>query len=256
MLPALATSWPWWTAGAGLAGAAIGALTYGGFCPQCAWFAPVIWRGPTDGPPRVALTFDDGPHPEATPAIAETLGRLGVTGTFFVIGAHARQHPAVLRQLDAGGHLIGNHTDTHGWMGMFRATAHWRTELSRTNDAIAAAIGKRPRFFRPPMGFKQYFVARAAKCEALEIVNWTRRGRDGWPTDAASILRRLVDPAQAGDILTLHDGSDPHLNRDFSPTVEAIEPLVDGLRRRGLTIVRLDELIGRPGYHAEAAAIC
>lgn len=238
--------WPIVTGTAGVA--AIAALSYGAFWPRSRWFAPVIWRGDRDGRPRVALTFDDGPHPDATPAILDVLAAHGAPAAFFVIGEHARRHPHLLRRLDAEGHLIGNHTDTHAYHGMWRGVSYWQRELRRTGDHVEQAIGKRPRLFRPPMGFKQGLMATAMRREGCVMVNWTRRGRDGWPTTADKIRRRLAMPARAGDILVLHDGDDLHLRRDPRPTIEAVGPLIEALHERGLELVRLDELIGEPGY--------
>jgi peptidoglycan/xylan/chitin deacetylase (PgdA/CDA1 family) len=80
------------------------------------------------------------------------------------------------------------------------------------------------------------------------MVTWTRRALDGIPTTTDRIVHRLAPAAQAGDILALHDGVEPHIRRNQQPTVAAIRPLVQGLRDRGLQLVRLDELLGRPGY--------
>lgn len=242
--------WPLTMAGVGVA--AFGTLMYGAFYPSSRLLVPVIYRGSRDGPPRVALTFDDGPHPEATPAILDALDRMGAKAAFFVIGAHAQRHPDLLRRIDAAGHLIGNHTYDHAYHGMCRCYGYWSDQLKRTGQVIEDAIGKRPQLFRPPMGFKQLFVSCAAKNAGYSMVTWTRRGRDGWPCQTQQILNRLVEPARSGDILTLHDGTDGHNHRrDLQPTVDAIEPLVIGLRERGLELERLDRLIDVPGYVAD-----
>ena len=243
----MSAPWTLWV-GAGAAAAAVGAVAHGVFWPRSRVLVPVRWRGSTEAPPRIAITFDDGPDPESTPAILDALEERRAVAAFFVIGRHVLDHPEVLRVLDERGHLIGNHSFSHAYGGMFRSSAYWQGELHRTGDAIAAAIGKRPRLFRPPMGLKNPPMARATRREGCDIITWTRRGRDGIPTTTPAILRRLVAPARAGDVLCLHDGCDPNLRRNPAPTVEAVRPLVDGLRARGLRIVRLDDLLGIPGY--------
>ncbi|MFA9477680.1 polysaccharide deacetylase family protein [Phycisphaerales bacterium AB-hyl4] len=243
---------PWAMAGVGAA--AFGALMYGAFYPSSRLIVPVIYRGPRDGPPRVALTFDDGPHAEATPAILDALDRVNAKAAFFVIGAHAKRHVDVLRRIDAAGHLIGNHTYDHAYHGMCRGYYYWLDQLRRTERVIEDAIGKRPTLFRPPMGFKQLFISCAVQSAGYSMVTWSRRGRDGWPCKTQQILDRLVGPSRNGDILTLHDGTDGHnRSRDIRPTVDAIEPLVVGLRGQGLELERLDRLINLPGYVSESA---
>lgn len=228
--------------------AAVGLVTYGVFAPRSGLLTPVIYRGPRDGRRRVALTFDDGPHPDATPAILDVLAELRAPATFFVIGLHAQRQPGTLRRMHTDGHLVGNHTFHHSWHGAWRGLSYWTRELRETGDVVESVIGERPALFRPPMGIKHGVIGWASRREGCRLVTWTRRGRDGWATTSDRILARLVGPAGAGDILTLHDGNDPHLNRDPSPTVAAVGPLVTGLRARGFELVRLDDLLGVCGY--------
>lgn len=237
-------------AGLGAAGVA-GVLSYGAFHPRSRLFAPVIYRGTTDDPPRVALTFDDGPDPEGTPAILDLLAEHGAKACFFVIGRHAERWAGLVKRIDDEGHLIGNHSHEHSHFGMFRRGSYWRHELHRAEEAIAAATGRRPAFFRPPMGFKHMHIARAAREQGLRIVTWTRRGLDGRRTTAERILRRLAGRAQAGDILGLHDGREAGSRRPSRATVEAVGPLIEALRARGLGPCRLDELIGQAPYRPE-----
>ena len=103
----------------------------------------------------LALTFDDGPHPTWTPRLLDVLDRHQVEATFFVIGANARRHPDVLREIASRGHAVGNHTDTHLRMPLHGARTI-RDELCRTTDAIEA-VGVEPasagghRLMRPPV---------------------------------------------------------------------------------------------------------
>lgn len=244
----------WWIFSAALL--LTGLVAYGALCPQSRLLTRVLWRGPRTAPPqrpRIALTFDDGPDPLATEAILDTLRALDAPATFFVIGMHAQRHPEVIRRLNREGHLIGNHTFDHSHLGMFRAAGYWRDQIERTSTVIEATIGQRPAMFRPPMGFKQGFIAWAAWRGRCRVITWSRRGRDGWPTTPEKILQRLVPGAQDGDILTLHDGNDPGFARDPAATIAVIEPLILALRERGFEIVRLDALLGLPGYQVPPA---
>src|SRR5262245_58644935 len=129
---------------ASAAGAALlGTAAYATFAPRARIWSPVIWHGDRSGPPRVALTFDDGPSPEFTPAILDTLGELGVRAAFFVIGASAVRAPALLRRMADEGHVIGNHTFDHDHFGVMRRARYWRDQLSRTDEIIASSTGRR-----------------------------------------------------------------------------------------------------------------
>jgi len=242
-------SWPITTAVVGAALA--GTFSYGAFSPRSRLFAPVVYRGDAGGAARVALTFDDGPHPEATAALLDVLQEKQVKAAFFVIGENAERHPELLRKMDAQGHLVANHSFDHAYHGMFRFHGYWRNQLSRTDDVIAGAIGKRPVMFRPPMGFKQMFIGKTARRRGYTVVTWSRRAFDGVVSVTHErMTRRLVDPTRAGEILTMHDGGDAHTSgrRDMMRTVEAVGPVIDGLRGRGFELVRLDELIGVAPY--------
>ena len=226
--------------GGGLAGAAI---TYGVFAPGSGIFGRVISRGTKDNPPRVALTFDDGPDGEATPAILDVLRERQVPAAFFVIGRNVERWPDIVRRAHAEGHLIANHTYDHHRWGAWCGLAYWRAQLHRTSQAIHAATHQQTGLFRPPMGIKTPMITLAARREGMTIVTWNRRGLDGWPTTADAILRRLSARCAAGDILVLHDGAEPGRQRDPKATLKALPSLIVALRERGLQFERLDRLI-------------
>ena len=227
----------------GLSAAAVtGTLAHATFNARCIWWGPLIWRGNRDGPPRVALTFDDGPWPGATDRVLDILGELEVKAAFFVIGRYVDRHPDLVRRIDREGHLIGNHTYDHLGLAFLRGAAFWRDQLDRTDAAIERATGQRPRLYRPPLGMKTWISSRAA-VRNHSTVTWTRSARDGLSTTSDRILRRLLPSTRPGDILLLHDGVSPQSDRDPSVTVAALPALIRGLREGGLEPVRLDELL-------------
>jgi peptidoglycan-N-acetylglucosamine deacetylase len=240
---------PWLISGSAAGAAAVaGLFAYGAWWPRSQMFGRVIWHGSQDGPARVALTFDDGPHPETTPAILQTLARHRVRAAFFVIGANVVRWPSIVRQIHEQGHVLGNHSFHHSSWGMFGHGRYWRAELARTDEVVHAIVGHRPALFRPPMGLRQPHIGRAAKRDRHLTVTWTRRAYDGVPTTSAKIVERLVKGAAAGAILALHDGAPlgrRHIPRD---TVLALEPLIIEIQALGIQLARLDELIGRPAY--------
>jgi len=238
----------WGLAGGVAATGALAAFGHAAFNPRCGFFGPVVWRGRSDGPPRVALTFDDGPDPEATGQVLDTLAEHGAPATFFVIGANAKRHGSVLERIDRAGHTIGNHSYDHAWTGLFHRRGYWLDQLVRTDEAIASVIGKRPSWFRPPMGGRHHHVTAAASETGHAVVTWSRRAFDGKPTRAQGIVRRLADRCVAGDIVTMHDGSEPGRRRNVAPTVEALGTILEAWDRRGLAVVPLSELIGSGPY--------
>ncbi len=238
---------------AGIGGSLVtgSAALWASFSPTNTFWGPVHARGPADGRPRYALTFDDGPTPESTPAILDMLGELNARAAFFVIGANVRRCPQLLSRMHREGHVVANHSFDHPRMGIFRGPWYWERQVRQTDAIIQQVIGKRAMMFRPPMGIKTWYVMGAALRAGHAVINWTRRGVDGIATTPERILARLVPSAQAGDVLLLHDGVEPRSKRDPSATVAAIRPLILRLRDRGLEPAALDQFLGLPAY-AEA----
>ena len=227
----------------------IAGLFYVSITPRSRFWGPVVYQGSRADPPRVALTFDDGPHPAATGQVLDALGEAGVKAAFFVIGRNAARWPDVVRRVDAEGHLVGNHSYDHSHYGIMGRTRYWRRQVRETDDLLAQILGKKPLTFRPPMGIRTGHTMHAAREGGHTLVTWTRRSLDGSSsTTPGRILGRVLPHARAGSILVLHDGVEPNSRRDPSPTVAAVRPLVRGLRERGVEPVRLDELIGVRAY--------
>lgn len=242
-----------WTGLAGAAGA-LGVSAYGVFAPGSSLICPCVTHGRTDGTPGVALTFDDGPHPDATTAILDHLGALGARAAFFVIGRQVQRWPDLVRRMDTEGHLVCNHSLTHSPVCGFAWQRSWENQLRGTDDAVERVIGKRPALFRPPMGIKTPHIKWATRRTGHTVVTWSLRAFDGVPTTPGRILHRLVPRAAPGDILALHDGLTPPTRRIPRATVEAVRPLIVGLRERGLSIVRLDDLTGLRPYAVPTGA--
>ncbi len=237
----------------GAATLAAGVLAYGSFRPDSNFWGPTYCRAVADLQ-AVSLTFDDGPTAGATEPILQILQDLGVKATFFVIGQNARRWPDLVRQMDAQGHIVANHSFDHAHFGLFRGPGYWRDQVNQTDDMIAQIIGKKPAMFRPPIGIRTNFIFTAAARSGHAVINWSRRGVDGLQTDTARILRQF-EGCQAGEILLLHDGIDPRIPRSMHPdrkaTIAAIAPLVNRVRQRGLEVIPLDKLLGIEPYAAQ-----
>jgi peptidoglycan/xylan/chitin deacetylase (PgdA/CDA1 family) len=234
---------------AGLGVGCAASLAYAYLAPRSRAFLPMVGRA--DGSrPAVALTFDDGPRPEGTGPILDLLAEHRVPAAFFVIGANAREHPDLVRQMHEQGHLVCNHTYDHRRFGALRSRRFWRNQLERTDEAIADAIGLTPALFRPPWGHKSPWMRAPLRELGKTPVGWSRRAFDGLPIRPGSIVRRMAPWTRAGDILVLHDGCEPLSSRDPAATVAALGPLIKAIRAKGLEFVRLDELLGINPYLA------
>jgi peptidoglycan/xylan/chitin deacetylase (PgdA/CDA1 family) len=175
--------------------------------PRFGWYGRVTWRMPW--PDAIALTFDDGPHPEVTPRVLDLLADAGAQATFCVIGENVRRHPGLVRRMIAEGHSVAVHSDQHRWTFNLWGRVRLAADLTAAVTTISAACGVRPAWFRPPMGLRNPLVhAVAADC-GLPILTWTVNARDARPAgrslDPLQITRRL----RPGAILVLHDGHEP-----------------------------------------------
>lgn len=185
---------------------------------------------------EVALTFDDGPSRTQTPAILETLDRLGAHATFFEEGRHVRGREALMRQILALGDEIGNHSFHH-------PVDPGEAELASTQAAIRAATGFTPCLFRPPYGEMNRVEKAAARANGLELVFWTLDSEDDAHPGVGPIRARVVRRAKPGSIVLLHDGG------RHPQTVEALAGIVEGLKRRGFRLVTVTELLGGEMLH-------
>lgn len=226
-----------------------GLIPLGSFYAPSGVFGPVLLAGPADRP-LVALTFDDGPDPEATPRVLEVLARHGARATFFVIGERAARHPEVLARLRAAGHQIENHSLRHSWYTAFAPPSRLAAELDRASALIQQASGRAPRWLRAPIGVLSPRVFAAAHRAGLRLCGWSGKARDGWSsTSIEAATRRLLKGLRPGAILLLHDA--PELLSAHSGTRRPIAPevldrLLPQLAARGLRAVTLDELVEGP----------
>jgi peptidoglycan/xylan/chitin deacetylase (PgdA/CDA1 family) len=215
-------------------GAAVGIHAWGVVNPRSSLYLPVWWRLPA-GSPHVALTFDDGPHPERTPAVLDLLARHGQQATFFVIGENVRRHPALVRRILAEGHALGLHSDQHSWMFNCWPPGRVRRDLERCADAIATATGQAaPTLFRPPVGLKNPAVGFVCGRLRLCAVTWSCRGLDTGTASIEQVLARLLKGLRPGAILGMHDGAEPTRPRPGTLCPDVLARLLPVLRERGL----------------------
>lgn len=217
-----------------------------GIAPRSAMLGPNLRRLPAEHEGLVALTFDDGPHPEVTPRILDILDAFGAKASFFVIGRQVERHPGLVRELLRRGHSVENHTHRHPMGFACRGSiGQWR-EIHRAQRAIEEACGQAPRFFRAPMGLRNPLLDPVLAAEGLDLVSWTRRGLDTRRQAPEAILARLTRGLASGDILLLHDGSSALDDQGRPLVLEVLPALLRRIAEAGLRATSL-ACLPRPG---------
>ena len=232
--------WPW-AAGAVVADHAL--LVATGLWPRSSGLGANLLRLPAAAAARgeVAITLDDGPDPEVTPRVLDLLDAHGARATFFCIARQAARHPGVCREIVARGHSVQNHSDRHAHHFSLLGPAALRRELQAAQDALAAASGELPRYFRAPAGLRNVFLAPVLHALDLALVAWTRRGFDTVRGDPRRVAARLTARLAAGDILLLHDRHSAIGPSGRPVVLDALPRLLQRLAEVGLRSVALPE---------------
>lgn len=183
-------------------------------------------------PPKVALTFDDGPSSEYTPLLLDGLRERNVKASFFVIGSNIEKEGGeeIIRRIYEEGHLIGNHTWHHVDLSDLSTEDAWK-ELEMTDSLIKAITGEETALVRPPFG---EFPRSMEEPDKL-YVKWTVDSRDWVTKDTQEIVRKVVTDTEENDIILMHDC--------YETSVEAALQIIDTLSERGYEFVTVDWLL-------------
>ncbi len=186
---------------------------------------------------KVALTFDDGPHPRYTHEILEILSKYGVTATFFVIGVNASRYPEALAELAASGCEIGNHTYSHSNI-RYASKEQIEHEILNCQNELASRIGRTPTLFRPPEGRFNQYLEETVACMDYRIILWSIDTRDWAHTPSDVIVREVLHQLDHGDIILMHD----YISGE-NTTCDALRILIPTLQSLGYEFVSVTELI-------------
>jgi peptidoglycan/xylan/chitin deacetylase (PgdA/CDA1 family) len=227
---------------------AYGALILVGvLVPRYEMFGDVISRGdPERG--GVALTFDDGPHPETTRRVLELLAESSAKATFFVLGDKATAHPDVVRDIAQAGHSLGVHGFHHDRLYALRPPSAVADDIARAQNAVESACGVRPHWFRPPIGQVSPRTAAGARRAGVEIVAWSVRSFDGIAgRDPERVAERVIRRLEPGAIVLLHDAAE---HDDFTPAaLQALPRVLTALAAKNLKALTLEEVLGEDSNH-------
>lgn len=196
----------------------------------------VLWRARTTKP-VIALSFDDGPSQEFTPALLDVLSREQVRATFCLVGRRLAEAPDLFRREIDGGHELVNHTWTHADLSAASRSRVY-DELRRTDDEIARVTGSRPALLRPPYGRVSGTVLAAAADLAYDVLLWDAQSVERHVTvqqDVAQLVARL----QPGQVVLAHDQGAARRRIGMA----AIRPLIQAARERGYSFVTASELV-------------
>lgn len=221
------------------AGVVVGLAVGGYLLPALAPHLPALC-GPlgiedrTAGGQGYALTFDDGPHPEGTPAVLQILAATQTPATFFLVGEQVRRDPGLAREIAAAGHTVALHCDRH--RNLLRLTPRQtRADIDRAQATIEDATGVAIGLYRPPYGASSLSALRLASSRGWRTLLWSHWGRD-WEKRATpeSIATRVTRGVEAGSVLLLHDADDYSAPDSWRRTVAALPRVLDTLAQRGL----------------------
>jgi len=213
------------------------------FLPRFSFFLPIISRG-NSGQKAVSITFDDGPDPFTTEPLLALLDQHGVKATFFVLGKKAAAHPQLIKKILENGHLLGNHSYSHDNLCMLKSSKHLFREISATQEVLARFHVK-PLAFRPPVGITNPKLWGVLKELGMVNVNFSCRGLDAGNRRLNGLSRRVLKHLRSDHIIALHDVM-PKRRAALRLWLNEIDKVLQGIKYRGLKVLPLSELIGRP----------
>lgn len=183
------------------------------------------------GQKKIALTFDDGPHPYYTKQLLDGLAKRGVHVTFFVTGEHAELHPDIIKRMQEEGHLIGNHTYSHMQLTSGNRE-EFKAELLKTNEIITGITGEEVLYVRPPYGsWDKSFESELNMFPVL----WNVDPLDWCSSNVSCITKKIVDNVEENDIILMHDY--------YDTSVTAALKAIDELLEEGYAFVTVEEIL-------------
>jgi peptidoglycan/xylan/chitin deacetylase (PgdA/CDA1 family) len=206
-------------------------------------FGPIITDDPAGKEQKVVLlTFDDGPHPDYTPLVLDTLKEHGIKALWFVTG-NAEKYPDLIKRIDAEGHLIGTHTLSHENL-RFMTKEKQREVITTVNEMVEKIIDKKPRYFRPPFGaYNENTLAVMTELH-MQLMNWDHGSgdwmgvKDGYKDPKVVIADTLAEkPRDPQQHTALHPGSIILFHDTLKHTVEALPEIIKGLKEKGYDFV-------------------
>ncbi len=204
---------------------------------QRAFAAPTAVISVPNEENKIALTFDDGPHPYYTEQILDILDEYGIKATFFVVGENVQLYPELVKREIEAGHEVGNHTYSHPHMRNLSEKA-LSEELQKTEQVLEELCDYRPRLFRPPEGFCCNAVQNCAKTMSYQLLLWDIDTTDWAHNPADNIVKLVLGNAKSGDIILCHD----YVTKP-SPTPEALRRFIPKLKAKGFEFVTISELM-------------
>ena len=191
----------------------------------------VIGSAEAENVKKIALTFDDGPHPVYTPVLLDGLAKRKVKATFFITGENAEAYPELVKRMQEEGHLIGNHTYSHIQLTQGNREK-FKGELVKTNEIIEEITGQGVTYVRPPYG--SWDKSFEKELNMIPVL-WNIDPLDWCCNDASCVIRKVESAAGEDAIILLHDS--------YPSTVTAALQIVDDLQQRGYVFVTVEEIL-------------
>lgn len=191
----------------------------------------ILEEEPLGDNPKIALTFDDGPHPYYTEQLLDGLKERGAKASFFVLGEQAQACPDLIKRMQEEGHLVGNHTYSHMQLGK-NNRERFKEELVKTSQVLAELTGEEVQYVRPPYGsWDKSFETELMMFPVL----WTVDPMDWCSDDVSGIVQKVTKKSKENSIILMHD--------EYKSSVTAALQIVDILQEQGYEFVTVDEIL-------------
>jgi peptidoglycan-N-acetylglucosamine deacetylase len=230
------------------------ALSAIGLWPRSTLLGPNLRRLPAapSAQKQVAITIDDGPDAEVTPAVLDLLAQHQAHATFFCIADKARAHAALVRRIVQAGHSVQNHSHHHRHHFSLLGPAGFAREIGDAQALLADITGVRPHCFRAPAGLRNPLLDPVLHRLNLHLVSWTRRGFDTRRSDPQRVLSSLTKDLSSGDILLLHDGHARRTPNGRPVLLDVLPALLQRCQQAGMRPVTLADAVA-PRWAPSAA---